>query len=199
MKISKKSLVCFLVSIYQFQAHSLEGLIVEANPLLLIKQGFGLNTEVGLSQNISSGIGLEGYQQKLYANNTLNAKRDIYNLSYFMRYYLFAEKLLGPFIQGKINYTHSEINLADYQDSYNSKKDYFSFVFSVGYRFVSENGFTLSGYIGGGIKSGTNYIDKNNLPNNKSSNSDWIKATDELNKQENNFQPDLGITAGYYF
>ena len=199
MKIPKKSLVCILLNLFQFHAHSLENLIIEVNPLLLINQGFGLNTEFGLSENISNGVGFEGFQQKIYANNAITAKRDIYNISYFMRYYFIGEKLWGPFVQGKINFTHSEINLTGSQDSYNSNKDYLSFIFTAGYRFMAENGFTLSGYIGGGIKTGTNYIDKNNLPSNKSNNSDWIKAADEINKHENKFQPDLGITVGYYF
>lgn len=199
MKTPKKSLVCILVNLFQFQAHSIEGFILEANPLLLINQGIGLNTEVGLSKNISNGLGFEVFQQKIYANNTIKAERDIYNIAYYLRYYFLGEKLLGPFVQSKINFTYSDINLYDTQDNYESTKQYGSFVLAAGYRFLASNGFTIAGYIGGGIKSGTNYIDKNNLPNNKSSNSDWNKATNEINKQENIFQPDLGITIGYYF
>ncbi len=199
MKILKKSLTLFVFNALQFQAHCLEPIVVELNPMLMINQGLGINLEIGLIKNISSGIALELFKQKLYANNSVNAARTIYNGSYFLRYYFFSNKMAGPFLSGKMNYTQSEINISDTDFTISSNKQYVSALLAFGYRFISDFGLTFSVFIGGGIKNKTNYIDKNNLPLAKSTNADWNNAIDELNKQESKLQPDFGITIGYVF
>jgi hypothetical protein len=64
---------------------------------------------------------------------------------------------------------------------------------------LAKNGFTVSAYVGAGIKSENNGFEQSNIPASKANNTDWQNAQTKLNKNVSRFQPDYGLTIGYMF
>lgn len=196
-KFIKLSFVFFMIP--HFSAKSETNYIVEANPLLFINQGIGLNSEFSAFDKMSMGLSIESFFQTPYNSNGVTANRDIYTAAPFLRYYLFTENMFGPFVGIKLNFTYSQTKIADADTSVQSNIFYVAPVAHLGYRFLSASGFTVSAYAGIGIKSKSNSFDNNTIPSSKTGNQDWKSASDRLNKNVSQIQPDYGFTFGYMF
>jgi len=192
--------LCMTVLFIQHaNAQCKENIVLEVNPLLLINQGIGLNTEFALIENYSIGLNLEYFRQNPYMANGVTANRYIYTAAPFLHYYFFTNKMYGPFVGAKINFTYSQSSISDSDTNFQYNIFYVAPVLQAGYRFISETGFTFSAYIGIGIKNKKNTFDNSDFPNSKIDNPDWKLANERLNKNVSQLQPDYGLTLGYMF
>lgn len=196
-KLIKIGILLFFSHSFHARSESLK--VIEANPLLLINQGIGINSEYQYYPSISIGGNFEIFNQTLYNANSVSASRKIYTLAPKLEYYFLADNLYGPFAGLKINFTYSSSIISDSNMTSHSDIFYVAPILQVGYRFISQNGFTMSAYIGAGIKSTNNNFPQNNIPPEKTNNSDWQNAVNTLNKHVSQFQPDYGLTLGYIF
>ncbi|WP_397601643.1 DUF3575 domain-containing protein [Silvanigrella sp.] len=198
----KNNLIKLCLAVFFIQhakAQCEENIILEVNPLLLINQGIGLNSEFAFIDNYSVGFNLEYFRQNPYMANGVTANRYIYTAAPFLHYYFFTNKMFGPFIGAKINLTYSQSSISDSDTNIQYNIFYAAPILQAGYRFRSESGFTLSAYIGIGYKSKKDTFDNSAFPNSKSDNLDWKLANEKLHKNVTQLQPDYGLTLGYLF
>jgi hypothetical protein len=172
---------------------------VDFNPLILANQGLGVNAEFLLQPHLSLGLSLEGYNQMPYDRNSVQATRDMLNLAPFVRYYFFSKSLAGLFVGAKLNLTYSQAEIKDNTVAANYNKFYVAPTIHFGYRFVAENGFTISAYAGLGIKSSSNKFPSENIPASRINNQNWLNALNKLNTNVSMLEPDYGLTVGYEF
>ncbi|KAB8033531.1 DUF3575 domain-containing protein [Fluviispira multicolorata] len=173
--------------------------LIEGNGLLFINQGFGIDFEYKHDSSLSQGIDFEFFIQNPYNSNGVNAKRNIYTIAPKLRFYFINDKMEGPFMGVKVFFTSSNSSISDSDTSSTDNFLYFAPTLQIGYRFISENKFSLSAYIGVGIKSKNNEFSDAHIPTTKQNNTDWQKAQNKLNLNTSQFQPDYGITFGYIF
>ncbi|MES2614831.1 MAG: DUF3575 domain-containing protein [Bdellovibrionota bacterium] len=173
--------------------------VIEANPLLLSNQGFGFNAEFLWTEHLSLGGSAEYYDQQPYNRNEVKANRTMTNMAPFVRYYVFSPNLKGPFVGFKVNLTYSHNEMNDHEESASYYKFFVAPSVHFGYRFIAQSGFTLSAYVGAGVKSANNRFPDSEIPPNRINNQDWINAQSKLNKNISDVEPDYGLTFGYEF
>lgn len=174
--------------------------IIEINPLLLINQGLGAYIEhEAFSHTTSLGVGVEGYFQKPYAHNQVEAKRNKWLVAPQFRSYFLTDTLAGPFVGGKLALVQEKSEICDMDTCAQKSKLFMAPMAQAGYRFSSAQGLTLSVYLGVGVRTATNKINDDDIEASKQASSDWQNAKDSLNKQQSLFQPDYGFTIGYIF
>ena len=173
--------------------------IFELNPILIVNQGIGIETEFISENPWSVGFDFAFYFQNPYDRNAVKAGRDIQTFSPKIRYYFFKQTAAGLFAGAKLNFTHSKTNISDSDTSANYEVFFIAPIVHIGYRFYSESGLTFSAYVGGGAKSNKNTFKNEKIPASKLGNKDWKNAQDNLNLNQSIFQPDFGFTFGYIF
>ena len=174
-------------------------LITEVNPLLFANQGIGINSEYQFLESFSIGTDLEVFLQNPYMNNGVTANRYIYTFAPKFHYYFLTNAMYGPFLGAKLDFTYSQSSISDSDTTVHSNIFYIAPIIQFGYRFLAKNGFTISAYVGAGIKSKSNAFEQSDIPASKANNSDWQNAETKLNKNVSRFQPDYGLTIGYMF
>jgi hypothetical protein len=174
-------------------------LITEANPLLFANQGIGINSEYQFSDSFSIGGDFEIFRQNPFMSNGVTANRFIYTITPKIHYYLFTNEMYGPFVGAKLDFTYSQSRISDSDITAKSNVFYVAPIIQFGYRILAKNGFTVSAYVGAGIKSKENSFDQSNMPSSKIDNIDWQNAQTKLNKNVTRFQADYGLTVGYMF
>lgn len=176
-----------------------KNILFEINPLLMANQGLGINGEFLFMPSTSFGTNLEFNIQTLYDRNSVEALRGMINVAPFARYYIFSPRLEGLFVGLKLNLTYSKSIIKDSSESVVYSKFYVAPSAHFGYRFVFEKGFTVSAYVGAGIKSASNRFPSSSLPFHKTSDQDWLNAQTKLNQNVSYLQPDYGLTVGFEF
>ena len=173
--------------------------IVELNPILLINQGLGLNTEYLVHDKISLGADFEIFRQNPYMANDVTANRYIYSAAPKINYYLFSNEIYGPFLGFQLDFVYSESSISDADTKAQSNIFYVAPVVQIGYRFVYNKIITISTYVGLSYKSHENNFENSNIPDAKINNTDWLNAQTKLNKGVSRIQPELGFTFGFMF
>ncbi len=174
--------------------------IAEINPLLLVNQGIGLNTELLVAEHVSIGSNFEGYVQTPYSLNGVNAERYMWNISPFVRFYPLSNLQRGFFAGMKLNFFHSEAKISDNSAWATQTNFFLAPSVHAGYRFVNKQGFTVSGFAGVGWKLGTdNRFPDDAIPEQKKNNQSWLDAQKLLNRRTNSALYDFGLTIGYLF
>lgn len=174
-------------------------LIFEINGLISANQGIGLNSEIKLVEHMTTGVNLEYYAQTPFRHNETQALRNMINISPFLRYYLFSLEQTGFFLGIKFNFTDSQAQINDNEVRVEYHKFYIAPTTHFGYRFLANSGFTVSSYVGAGVKSISNKFPNSSLPNSRLNHPDWNNAIEKLNKSVSIVQPDYGLTIGYQF
>jgi len=174
-------------------------LLLEINPLFAINQGLGLSAETAILPTDSIGLDLQAYFQLPYHQNGVQAQRNIYSLGLKWRSYFWTGALAGPFVGLKILYAFSNAKTYDTDTAACLIVHNVSPIVQAGYRFLTSNGFSVSLFVGGGVKLFSDTWPDSLTPDSKKSNADWIAARQKLNQNLSRFQPDYGITFGYAF
>ncbi len=189
----------FLFLFQSVLARADTNLIAEANPLLFANQGIGINSEYQFLDSFSIGGDLEIFRQNPFLSDGVTANRYIYTIAPKIHYYIFTKEMYGPFIGAKLAFTYSQSSISDSNTTVNSKVFYVAPIIQFGYRVLAKNGFTVSAYVGAGLKSKENTFETSSIPISKTNNTDWKNAQTKLNKNVSRFQPDYGLTIGYTF
>lgn len=173
--------------------------IIEINPLLLINQGLGILGEYGVYKHSSLGIDLQANVQTPYDRNFVKATRVIYAAAPKVRYYFNKNCLAGLFLGVKVFFSNSQLQIADSNTSSSVTINNAAPTVQLGYRFLAQNGFTMSAFLGAGFKFANDQFANSQIPPSQIGNADWTNAQSALNKNVSQFQPDYGITIGYLF
>lgn len=194
--VLKKS---FLVSFFFHNSSFAHPMLVELNPMLMINQGLGASIEYEITAPMSIGWDVQSNFQTPYDQNQVIAKRNIYATGIKFRYYFLTGKIAGPFLGGKISYSYSQSQIYDNDTSALSTVNNVAPTIQAGYRFLAQNGFTVSSFVGAGFKFKNDTWQDSQIPISKQGNTSWSSAQAALNKNVSQFSTDYGITVGYLF
>ena len=180
-----------------YPGQNVNDIFLEVNPLLLIQRGIGVEFEKRGGDTWSFGADVLYRDAEVFYENDVKGRTQFLALAPKVRIYP-VNTLAGVFFGAKIILGQQTNTVAG--GGITSEKSAFIVTPAahVGYRFVAFSGFTIAGYIGGGLNIPKPDFKKEDLktyPTAASSNSAY-KAREKINDQSGLFRPDFGLTLG---
>ncbi len=177
----------------------IKNFLLEANPLLMVNQGLGIDGEFLIAHHVAGGFSVEGFVQRPYDRNNTQATRNTLTLAPYARYYFSSNQIQGFFVGNKVGLSYSKAEIKDSYLTASYTHFYIANSIHAGYRFVTPSQITIASYAGIGYKSSSGSFPAANTPSSRLENQDWHYALEQLNKRVNKIQPDFGLTIGYIF
>jgi len=173
--------------------------VFELNPLMLVRRGLSVETEKKMADGFTLGVDFVYRNAEVYDEVGVEGRVKYIGASPKFRFYPMGA-LGGIFVGGKVFLGSHTLSVE--QGDTKSSKDVFTVAptvaptVHVGYRFTSFGGFTLAGYVGGGINLSEPEIETSDLDASKRNEKAWQNAKKDVNKDVGLFQPDFGLTLG---
>ena len=175
---------------------------LELNPLPLFNKTLMVETERRMSDRFTLGVDLRYRDAEVYNEGGTKGTFTYIGLAPKVRFYPLPA-LAGVFFGFKVLAGSASAEITSDGQSKGLDQFVVSPVAHVGYRINFLSGVTLALYIGGGLNIPALDISDDDFPSGVTSDSvtkdRWTKAADKLNKQEERFKPDFGITVGAAF
>lgn len=166
--------------------------ILELNPLLVINRGVAVEFEARSGSLFSFGADLFYRDAEVYSEGGVKGRVQFIGAAPKVRVYPLAT-LGGVFFGAKVMLGQNTLSVS-------GSDDVNVFTVSptahVGYRFVTFSGFTLAGYIGGGVNLPAPEFEKEDLVVASQNDARANQARDKVNKATGLFRPDFGLTLG---
>lgn len=167
-------------------------LILEINPLLVINRGIAVEFERRSGDTLSFGLDLIYRDAKVFDERGVEGSVQYLGAAPKVRVYPLAT-LGGVFFGAKIMLGQNTLAISD-------NDDIGIFTVSptahVGYRFTTFSGFTLAGYLGGGVNIPAPEYEKEDLDVAYRESDAHNDARSRVNRATGLFKPDIGLTLG---
>lgn len=172
--------------------------LVEANVLPLVDGGVGAEIEGALTEDFTIGAVLQTEERAAFDNGGVKSQFSNVGGGLKVRYYP-GGGVEGPFFGAKLLFGQNEATVKDGFITTTRKQNGGAITVHGGVRLLSSAGFTLTGYVGGGVNLRSAKFDRNELKPQVRDDERWKRALDALNRENARYRQDLGLTLGYHF